>query len=370
MITNGGTLKLKVAESISSLIPYPPGKPIEELERELGVRGSIKLASNENPLGPSPKAIKAISEALKNLHRYPDGSCYYLKKKLSGKLDVDPAMLVVGNGSNEIIELMVRAFIQPGDEAVMAEPTFAVYPIVIKCAGGVSKTVPLTTDFRHDLSAMAKAITDKTRVVFIANPNNPTGTIITDEEFASFLEMVPEDVIVCMDEAYYEFVTDPAYPNTLAIIKEAKKPVLLLRTFSKVYGLAGLRVGFGVAHPDLAGYLERVRQPFNVNSLAQVAAQACLEDGEHLEKTLVNNRQGLRYLYEEIERLGLCYVPTETNFFVIKVGDGKRVYEELLKKGVIVRPMASYGMPEYVRLTVGLPEENERFIKSLKEVVR
>jgi histidinol-phosphate aminotransferase len=278
-------------------------------------------------------------------------------------------MLVVGNGSNEIIELLVRAFIRPGDEAVMAEPSFAVYPIVMKCAGGVSRRVPLTGDFRHDLPAMAREINDRTRVVFIANPNNPTGTIVGAGEFEAFLDRVPEDVIVCMDEAYFEFVSSGEYPDTLAYVKSLKRPILLLRTFSKVYGLAGLRVGFGVAHPELAGYLERVRQPFNVNTLAQAAALASLDDDEHLRRTVENNARGLEYLYGEIEKMGLDFVRTEANFFMVKVGDGKGVYDKLLRKGVIVRPMASYGMGEYIRVSVGLTEENERFVKTLREAL-
>lgn len=370
MITREKRLKLKVSEYIEGLVPYPPGKPIEELERELGITGSIKLASNENPLGPSPRAVEAISKALGGLNRYPDGSCYYFKQRLSEKLGVDPPMIVVGNGSNEIIELLVRAFITPGDEAVMAAPSFAVYPIAVRCAGGEARAVPLTADFRHDLAAMAKAVTDRTRVVFIANPNNPTGTIVTASEFDAFLDEVPEDVVVCVDEAYFEFNRDPSYPDSLGYVKAGARPVIMLRTFSKTYGLAGLRVGYGVAGEELAGYLEKVRQPFNVNTLAQVAATACLDDDDHLERTLENNARGLELLYDGAARLGLDYVPTETNFLLIKVGDGQGVYDALLKKGVIVRPMASYGMAEYIRVTVGLAEENERFMNALKEVLR
>lgn len=363
-------MKLTVADNIDELVPYPPGKPIEELERELGISGSIKLASNENALGPSPKAVEAIRKAAEGLHRYPDGSCYYLRERMSEFVGVDPDMLTFGNGSNEIIELLIRAFLAPGDEAVMAEPSFAVYPIVVKAAGGVARKVPLTSGFRHDLEAMAGEITDRTRIVFIANPNNPTGTIVTEDEFEAFLDVVPDEVIVCVDEAYCEFVRDPHYPETLRYVKEVDKPILLLRTFSKVYGLAGLRVGYGVAGRKLTDYLNRVRQPFNVNTLAQTAALACLDDSDHLEKTLRNNNEGLDYLYKEVERLGYEYVPTEANFFMIKVGDGAGVYDSLLKKGVIVRPMASYGMDEYIRVTVGTPGENERFIKTLAEVAR
>ncbi len=360
-------LEIPVSDNIKSLVPYPPGKPIEELERELGVTGSIKLASNENPLGPSPKAVEAVSKALSGLHRYPDGSCYYLKERLSPMLGVPHEMITFGNGSNEIIELLVRAYIRPGDEAIMGNPSFAVYPIAVKAVGGVSIEVPLK-DMRHDLPAMASKITKKTRVIFIANPNNPTGTMVSGEEFREFMKSVPEDVIVCMDEAYYEFVTDPGFPDSLSYVKEGA-PVLVLRTFSKIYGLAGLRVGYGVANAGIMDYMNRVRQPFNVNSLAQVAAMAALEDRDHLEKTRKNNSEGLKSLLGSLRGMGYECVDTEANFFLVKVGDGKGVYDALLKKGVIVRPMASYNLPEYIRITVGLPEENKRFLNSFREVV-
>ncbi|MBI5491311.1 MAG: histidinol-phosphate transaminase [Deltaproteobacteria bacterium] len=368
MITKEKPLKLTVSKNISSLVPYPPGKPIEELERELGIKGSIKLASNENPLGPSKKAVEAVAGALSNLHRYPDGSCYYLRERLSSFLGVPPETLIFGNGSNEIIELLVRAFLKSGDEAVMADPSFAVYPIVIKTVGAKGRLVPLKA-MRHDLKAMAKAVTKKTRIVFIANPNNPTGTIVTAREFNRFIKEVPEDVIVCVDEAYREFVRSADFPDTLGHITEGR-PVLLLRTFSKIYGLAGLRIGYGVAPPQMIDYMNRVRQPFNVNSLAQAAAIAALGDDAHLERTRANNAEGIKYLFKEVRSLGFECVDTEANFFLIKVNDGKRFYDALLRKGVIVRPMAGYNLPEYIRVTVGLPGENERFIRAFSEVIR
>ncbi len=370
MIARDKVLKLSVPKNISSLIPYPPGKPIEELERELGITGSIKLASNENPLGPSKKAVDAVARALWNLHRYPDGSCYYLKEKLSGVLGISPEALIFGNGSNEIIELLARTFLKRGEEAVMAAPSFAVYPIVVKSVGGKAVEVPLK-DLRHDLEAMAERINKKTRIVFIANPNNPTGTVVGRAEFDRFMKKVPEGVIVCVDEAYHEFVQSRDFPDTVAYIREGN-PLILLRTFSKIYGLAGLRVGYGMANPMMIDYMNRVRQPFNVNSLAQIAAIAALEDTEHLRMTRENNTIGLKYLFRELNALGFECVPTEANFFLIKLkpGDGKRVYNELLKKGVIVRSMASYGMPDYIRVTVGLPEENKRFMEAFKELVR
>ncbi len=370
MITKDKVLKLSVPKNISSLVPYPPGKPIEELERELGITGSIKLASNENPLGPSRKAIEAVEGALTNLHRYPDGSCYYLREKLAGKLSVSPEMLIFGNGSNEIIELLVRTFLRKNDEVIMGSPSFAVYPIVVKSVGGKSLEVPLK-DFRHDLDAMAELINKETRIVFIANPNNPTGTIVTRAEFDRFMKRVPEDVVVCVDEAYFEFVKSKEFPDAMGYMREGR-PVLLLRTFSKIYGLAGLRIGYGVANPWMIDYMNRVRQPFNVNSIAQVAALAALDDTEHLTRTRANNAEGLKCLFREVKKLGFECVPTEANFFLIRLnpGDGKRVYNELLKKGVIVRPMASYNMPDYIRVTVGLPEENKRFIEAFSQLLR
>lgn len=368
MSTKQKTLKLKVAKNIASLVPYPPGKPIEELERELGISGSIKLASNENPLGPSKKAIDAVAKALTNLHRYPDGSCYYLKTRLAAFLKMPAETLIFGNGSNEIIELLVRAYLKKGDEVVMGDPSFAVYPIAVKAVGAKPVAVALKA-FTHDLPAMARAITDKTRLVFIANPNNPTGTMVGAKEFGRFMRDVPDDVIVCVDEAYREFVRSADFPDAFSYVNEGR-PVLVLRTFSKIYGLAGLRVGYGVAPQKMLDYMNRVRQPFNVNSLAQVAAIAALDDTRHLERTLDNNRQGLDYLFRELEALGFQCVPTEANFFLVKVNDGAGVYDRLLRKGVIVRPMASYGLPEFIRVTVGLPKENKRFVKAFSQAVR
>ena len=361
--------KVPVTEAIELLVPYPPGKPIEELERELGITGSIKLASNENPLGPSRKAVAALESAFTSLHRYPDGSNYYLKEKLSKRLSVPPEALIFGNGSNEIIELLFRTFCVPGSEIVMGEPSFAVYPIISQAAGAVAVRVPLDSEFRHDLDAMAEAITDRTRIVFIANPNNPTGTIVGKEAFARFMDRVPEGVIVVMDEAYNEYVSSTDYPSSLEYVYNGA-PVVVLRTFSKIYGLAGLRVGYGVTNPTLVGYMDRVRQPFNINLLAQAAALGALEDDEHLRASIANNIEGYEYLLGELKELDLESIPTEANFLMIKVGDGKGVYTELLKAGVIVRPMASYGLGEYIRVTIGLPEENTRFIMALKRVVR
>jgi histidinol-phosphate aminotransferase len=360
-------LKLPVPENISTLVPYPPGKPIEELERELGIKESIKLASNENPIGPSKKALEAVSRALAGLHRYPDGSCYYLKKKLSEHLGFAPESILAGNGSNEILELLVRTFLANGGEAVMANPSFAVYPLVIQAAGGKAVRVPLK-DLTHDLEAMSGCITEETRLVFIANPNNPTGTMVDADALKKFMDSVPEEAIVCIDEAYNEFVTSSDFPDSFEYVREGRA-VMVLRTFSKTYGLAGLRIGYGVSHPDIIDYLNRVRQPFNVNSLAQVAAIAALDDTDYIRRSRENNSTGLKYLFEELGRMDYECVPTQANFFLIKVGDGKTVYDALLKKGVIVRPMHGYGLGEYIRITVGLPEENRRFIEAFREVV-
>ena len=360
-------VKLHIPEWIRSLAPYPPGKPIEELEREYGIFDSIKLASNENPLGPSPKALAAIQEALGDLHRYPDGSCFYLKRAVAKRLGVSPDALLFGNGSNEIIELAVRTFMQCGHEAVMADQAFVIYRLVVQAAGGVARLVPLR-NYTHDLAAIAEAISPATRMVFLSNPNNPTGTIFLRRDWEEFLAAVPPHVIVVIDEAYCEFVDDPEYPDSLAA-HGSERLLITLRTFSKIYGLAGLRIGFGVAHPQLVEIMNRVRQPFNVSNLAQVGALAALEDDEHVQRTRECNREGLAFLRRECERLGLDYVPSWANFLMVNVGNGVRIYESLLRQGVIVRPMGVYGFPEHVRVTVGTPAENARFVRTLEEIL-
>ncbi len=361
-------IKTLVPQWIRALAPYPPGKPIEELEREYGVYGSIKLASNENPLGPSPKAVAAIAAALGELHRYPDGNCFYLKEATARKYRVSPDNLIFGTGSNEIIELAVRTFLQPKEEAVMSEHAFVVYKLIVQAAGGVSREVPMR-NLTHDLGAMTDAITARTRIVFLANPNNPTGTIFRKREWEEFVHHLPAGVIVVVDEAYFEYVEDPDYPDSLAW--HGKDRLLItLRTFSKVYGLAGIRLGFGIASPELIEVMNRVRQPFNVSSLAQVAALAALDDEEHLRRTLQCNREGMSYLRAELQRLGVEAVPSAANFLLVRVGGGARIYEALLRLGVIVRPMGVYDLSEYVRVTVGTASENERFIRALEQVRR
>lgn len=361
-----GTYKMRnlIRQGIKELVPYPPGKPIEELERELGIRSPIKLASNENPIGPSPMAVEAIRQKLGSLNRYPDGSGYYLKEKLSEKFGVPPEQIILGNGSNEIIELIVRTFLSPGDNVIQAFPTFLVYEKIVKGAGGKITSVPLS-GFRPDLGAMLREVTGETKLIFLNNPNNPTGALLKHEEIAAFLKALPRDIVVALDEAYIEFVTEAGAADGLRLL--AENPTLIaLRTFSKLYGLAGLRIGYGFSSPTLIDYMNRVRQPFNANLLAQAAATAALDDREFVEKTLSIVREGLQYLYKSLGAMGLEYVPTQTNFFLIRIpGGGKPLYERLLKQGVIVRAMDSFGLSDYIRISVGLPDENRRFIEAL-----
>jgi histidinol-phosphate aminotransferase len=357
----------RVPEHIRTLVPYTPGKPIEEVEREYGISNSIKLASNENPLGPSPKAMAAIRSRLDQLHLYPDGDCFYLRNGLAKQLGVKAEQLIFGNGSNEVIELAVRTFLRPGDEAVMAEQAFVVYPLVVQAAGGVGKAVPLR-DLTHDLEGIAQAITNKTRMVLLANPNNPTGTIFRRDNWERFLDQVPPDLLVVVDEAYFEYVNNPEFPNSLQY-RDSGKTLLTVRTFSKLYGLAGLRIGYGIAAEEVIDLMQRVRQPFNVNAAAQWGALAAIGDREHVQRTLEVNRQGMAYLSKELCKLGLEPVPSQANFILTRVGNGNEVVQRLLTRGVIVRPMAVYALPEYIRVTVGTMDENQRFIEALRSVM-
>ena len=362
-------MKCNVPPHIASLVPYPPGKPLEELEREYGISGSIKLASNENPWGPSPKAVAAIAAALANLHRYPDGSCHYLAQRLAEKLGVRPERLVFGNGSNELILFLATAFLRPGDEVVSSHPAFLMYQKIVQVQGGVNRVVPLR-EMHHDLEAILAAVTAGTRLIFLDCPNNPCGTIIEPRRFEAFLDQLPEDVVVVLDEAYVDFVAPEQRIDVLAHIR-AGRPVVTLRTFSKAYGLAGLRVGYGLMDPAIASLLHRVRQPFNVNSLAQVGALAALEDTNHYEKTLAGTRTGMAWLACEVKKLGCRPLPSHTNFFLIDLGTGAAaIYERLLRLGVIVRPMQPYGFPNHIRITVGTEAENRRFVASLAEVLQ
>ncbi len=362
-------MKLKVPDYISAIKPYVPGKPIEALEREYGISESVKLASNENPIGPSPFAVKRIEAELQKLHRYPDGAGHELVHKIAGKLNIGCENIVIGNGSDDIIALLARALLLPGDAVVLPHPSFLMYDITARAAGVDPVAVPLK-DFKIDLDGMLNAITDKTRMIFICNPNNPTGTAVSQSAFNGFIKKVPEDILVIIDEAYIEFATDP---DCLRSVEKPDfgRPVVTLRTFSKIYGLAGLRVGYGVMPKDLAELVNRVRQPFNVNSLAQAAASAALDDEGFLNKTIETVHQGLDYLYGEMDRLGLDYHRTQTNFFLIDVKkSADAVFEGLLQKGVIARSMSSYGYPGYIRVNAGLPEENLRFVTALENVLK
>jgi histidinol-phosphate aminotransferase len=355
-------------EHILGIAPYEPGKPVEELERELGIHDAIKLASNENPLGPSDRVQRAITGALAALNRYPDGSGYYLRQALARKHEVTADQVVIGNGSNELIELIVRTFLRPGDEAVVPHPSFVVYPMIVQAAGGIRVMVMLR-DSRIDLEAMARAITPMTKIVFIANPNNPTATIVTGDEVEHFMSRVPDRTIVVFDEAYLEFAQGPDFPDTLAYVAQGRK-VVVLRTFSKSASLAGLRVGYGVADADAVSLMNRIRQPFNVNALAQVAALAALDDESHTLECVRMIEAGRHYLYDEFNALGVKYVPSRANFILVDVGrSASDIYQRLLKEGVIVRPLTPFGMESALRITVGTPQENRRLIKALRAVL-
>ena len=353
----------RVKRYIAELKPYEPGKPIETLERELGIRDSIKLASNENPLGPSPKAVAALQRAAAGVHRYPDGASFRLRQALSKRLRVAPEQLVFGCGCDELLELVSKAFLGPGDEAVFAWPSFAMYPIVVQGMGADAVRVPLDAALVHDLPAMAKAVGPRARVVFVCNPNNPTGTSVSAAGFDAFVAALPPDVVLVVDEAYREFAVRPDFPDALAWV--ARRPgTVVLRTFSKLYGLAGVRIGYGVADPELAGYLERARHPFNVSLLAEEAALAALDDTEHVERTLAVTREGVAYLTRELGALGLEVTPTDANFLLVRAGAG--AYDVLLRQGVIVRPMGGFGLPDHVRITIGTAAENERAVRALR----
>ena len=354
---------------LKELPTYQPGRPIEEVAREMGLPATeiIKLASNENPLGPSAKALRAMEEALKNLHLYPDGNAFYLKRKLAHKLGVDSQNLILGNGSNEIIEFVGHAFMRPGAEVVVSEYCFAIYPIVAKLFGATLVSVP-AVDYGHDIPSMIKAITPRTTVMFVANPNNPTGTLALREHIVELINKVPPNVLLVMDEAYYEFLSVPM--DLLPFIRMGQLPnLLLMRTFSKIFGLAGLRLGYGIGNPELIAALEKVRQPFNINTIAQAGAMAALDDEEHIQKTRDNNFGGLRFFEDELHRLNLRFIPSSANFVLVKVGDGQRIFNELQRKGVITRPMGGYGLPEHVRISVGTPKENMKCLQALREVL-
>jgi len=369
LVSNYMSLPFPTNPALDAVPVYQPGRPIEEVARELGLppENIIKLASNENPLGPSKKAVAAMRKALPGLSLYPDGNAFYLRNKLAAKLAVSPANLIFGNGSNEIIEFIGHALIGQGDEVVVSQYCFAVYPIVTALFGGKLVVVP-AVEYGHDLPAMLQAITPKTKVVFVANPNNPTGTSVSKDALLRFIESVPSHVVIALDEAYLEFLDDPL--DLLPAIREGRLPnVILMRTFSKIYGLAGLRLGYGLAHADLIAELEKIRQPFNINSMSQVAAMAALDDEAHADRTKRNNRRGLKTYKKAFKKLGLEFVPPSGNFILVRVGDGQRVFLELQKLGVIVRPMGGYQLPEWIRISMGTPKENERCLQALETVI-
>jgi len=358
-------MALHVHPDIAALSPYVPGKPIEELQRELGLTRVIKLASNENPLGPSPKALAVVNETAATLHRYPDGGAYRLREALADRWKVTLEHIILGNGSDEILGMLARTFLSPGDEAVMADQTFVIYKMEVMAAHGKAVTIPLK-QWRHDLSAMAAAITARTRLLFLCNPNNPTGTMVSAEEVGRLLSRVPEHVIVVFDEAYVEYVRSAEFPDSLAYVREGRN-VIVLRTFSKIYGLAGLRIGYGVTTPEMTNLLNRVRPPFNANSIAQRAALAALDDDEHVANSRAVNQAGMEQVAAGLKTLGFAPIPSEANFVYFDAGrDGRELFEALLHQGVIVRHIEG----RMVRVTIGQTEDNQAFLTALARVIR
>ena len=356
---------------IHGLASYEAGRPIEEVARELGfndVDEIVKIASNENSLGPSPKAMAAMNKASKKMHIYPDGACFYLRQALAKRLKVHMDEVLVGNGSNELIEFLGHTFLEPGTNIVMSSDAFVIYKLMASVFQAQTISVP-SKNFTHDLEGMLKAITPKTRLVFVSNPNNPTGTMVDEAALDGFMARVPEYVVVVLDEAYIELLPEDRQPDTLKYVKQGRH-VFVLRTFSKTYGLAGLRVGYAVAPKEGIDLLHRVRQPFNVNAMGQIAALAALDDDEFVERTRKMVTDGLEYLGGSFDKMGLSYVPSVTNFILVKVGRGRHVFQELQRRKVIVRPMDGYGLPEYVRVTVGLKHENEHFVHALGAVLK
>jgi len=350
--------------------PYSPGKPIEEVERELGLTSVTKLASNENPEEPLPEVLAAIVEAATEINRYPDASCYRLTQALATHLDIEPASLIIGNGSNEVVDILIRALVSPGENVVFSQHSFIIYDLTCRVHFDCGRAIPLMAGDKHDLPAMAEGVDDKTKAVIVCNPNNPTGTYNTVEEFAALLAAVPPSVIVVVDEAYYEYVVARDYPQTLALRRDHPN-LFILRTFSKIHSLAGLRVGYGIGHPELVAELQKTREPFNVNSLAQAAALACLSHWDQVPGRARRNRERMTWLSRELADLGLEVVPSQTNFLLVRCpGRAGALTRALLDRGVIVRPMAAFGLGEgALRISVGLEEENERCVQALKEIM-
>lgn len=357
-----------IKKSLQVIRPYIPGRPIEEVKRELGLRHVVKLASNENPYPPSPKVIQAMAKAAQGVNRYPDGGCFELRKLLAERLRVDTRQLIFGNGSDELIVLVVRALVKDGDEVVMAKPSFLIYSIASQIAGAKLKEVPLRR-FHYDLDAMQKAINKKTRVIFLGNPDNPSGTYLTQKAMDNFMATVPIETLVFMDEAYFEYVTADDYVDSIGLL--AKYPnVIVSRTFSKLYGLAGLRIGYAAANLELISYLERLREPFNVNSVAQAAAVACLKDKAYYRQVAKDIDGQRKVFYQELDRLDVRYEKSFTNFILIATSlSGREMTQELLRKGVIVRDMTGWGLHEYIRVSIGSVSENKKFFKALRQIL-
>lgn len=357
-----------VNKKILEITPYQPGKPIEEVRRQLRLKEVIKLASNENPLGPSPRALLGIRKALRRINRYPEGSCFYLRQRLSKKLKVKPANIIFGNGSDEIIDIIIKTFSEPDDEIITADTTFLEYKIIAQQNGRQVRCIPLK-DFRYDLAKIKEKIGHKTKAIFIANPNNPTGTYVSKREVDDFINGLPKNAVVIFDEAYLEFVDKEDFPKSLNYFRQGKN-VIILRTFSKIYGLAGLRIGYGIAREEFIRYMERARQPFNVNILAQEAALAALDDTAFIRKAQRVVSEGRKYLYSELEGLRMDCIPSAANFILIDLKqDGLKIFNKLLKEGVIVRDMQQYGLKNFIRVTIGTEKENRNFIGALKKVL-
>lgn len=354
---------------IQTFAPYVPGKPASELARELGLdeAGIVKLASNENPLGVSPAAAAAMREALGELARYPDANGFELKRAIAGHHGVEMTRIVLGNGSNDVLELVARTFLAPGASAVFSRHAFAVYPLSVQAIGATAIEVP-AVEYGHDLDAMAAAVRPDTRVVFVANPNNPTGTFVGGAALEAFLARVPREAIVVLDEAYTEYLAEADRYDAIAWLARHEN-LVITRTFSKAYGLAGMRVGYALAHPDVADLMNRIRQPFNVNTVAQAGAIACLQDHDYVERSRRANAEGMAALEAGFRRLGLPFIPSRGNFLCVRVGEAARVFQALLREGVIVRPVGGYAMPEWLRVSVGLPAENARFLAALEAVL-
>ena len=357
-----------VREEVHSLKPYIPGKPIEEVQEEYGLERIIKIASNENPLGVSEKVKKAVVEEIMNINRYPDGGCRIIKKPLAEKLGILEDMLLFGNGSDGLLKVIGETFINKGDEIIISDPTFVEYIFVSNLMGAKIKRVKMNP-YHQDIELIANMVTDKTKMVFLTSPHNPAGTVINNDDLKYFMEKIPENILVVLDQAYYEYVQDRDYPDVLEYIEQGY-PIIALRTFSKAYGLAGLRIGYAIANPQLISLLSKGRDPFNVNRIAQVAARAALNDQDFLKKTLELNEMGKKYLYRELKSRNINYVPTEANFILVDISrDTIDVFNRMLEMGVIIRPGKPLGYPEHIRVTIGLPEENKIFIDSIDKLL-